>query len=93
MEIIICGDQTVDVCPFLAQALVRKRTPLLQTFFQRIRGVLEEEINLLPWEKRTKIPHFSNLRGLVDEYSRGGVHIPSLESAFTCLAQLSHFIG
>lgn len=93
MDIIVCGDQTVDVCPFLAQVLVKKRTPLLQTFFQRIRIVFQEETSFLPWDQRTQIPHFSSMRSLVDEYYRRGVRIPSLESAFTCLAQLAHFIG
>ncbi|KAH8689371.1 putative polyketide synthase [Talaromyces proteolyticus] len=93
MDILVCGDQTVDVCPFLVDILIKKRTPLFQAFIRKVKVILENEITLLSSYQRAQIPPFSSLRELVDEYHRRGVHIASLESAFACIAQLAHFIG
>lgn len=93
MDILVCGDQTVDVCPFLEHLLTKKRTPLLQNFLERSKDVLQEEIYKLSTSERVGIPQFSSLRNLVDEYRRRCLRVASLESALTCLAQLAHFIG
>ncbi|QGA19295.1 hypothetical protein EYB26_006984 [Talaromyces marneffei] len=93
MDILIYGDQTVDVCPFLDHLFKKKRTPLLQNFLERSKIVLQDEICRLSRTERVGIPQFSSLRGLVDEYQRRCPRVASLESALTCLAQLAHFIG
>lgn len=92
MDVLIFGDQTADVQSFLRKAL-GKQNPLLQSFFQRTCAMLQDEVANLTYRARSQIPIFSDLARLVDDYYRGEIRTTSLESAFTCLAQLAHFIG
>jgi hypothetical protein len=92
MDVLIFGDQTADVQSFLRKAL-GKQNPLLQSFFRRTCAMLQDEAANLTYRTRSQIPVFSDLARLVDDYYRGEIRAASLESAFTCLAQLAHFIG
>ncbi|RAH69481.1 putative polyketide synthase [Aspergillus aculeatinus CBS 121060] len=92
-HILVVGDQSVDPTPFLVHALVKKPTPLLQAFLRDVQPLLRREIEGLPHGTRSLIPAFASLHELVEQYQRQGVHLASLDSALTCLAQFTHFIG
>ncbi|PYI20253.1 putative polyketide synthase [Aspergillus violaceofuscus CBS 115571] len=92
-DILVVGDQSVDPTPFLVHALVKKPTPLLQAFLRDVQPVLRRELEGLPHATRSLIPAFASLHELVEQYQRQGVHLASLDSALTCLAQFTHFIG
>ncbi|PYI02699.1 putative polyketide synthase [Aspergillus sclerotiicarbonarius CBS 121057] len=92
-HILVIGDQSLDPTPFLLHALVKKPTPLLQAFLRDVEIGLRLEIARLSHQTRTQIPAFSSLHELVEQYRRRETHIAPLDSALTCLAQFTHFIG
>ena len=93
MEVYVFGDQTVDCRLFLRQIYQRKGL-LLTTFLERAGNALREEISALPNVRHARsIPDFNNILELVDRSSVAGSRHLAVESAFTCIAQLAHFIA
>lgn len=93
MDIILFGDQTVEVRSFLNKVLLKQNSPLLSKFLQTTQDVLRNEVSHLPKDSRKRIPNFSTVHELVERYFSTGLPDAALESALVCLAQLSHFIG
>jgi hypothetical protein len=93
MDIVLFGDQTSDFQALLSKALIRKDLPLLSSFLEKVSVALEDEISSLPAAIRRGFPLFSNAAEFVDRYYQSKLPNAAADSAITCLAQLTHFIG
>lgn len=93
MDIVLFGDQTSDFQALLSKALIRKDLPLLSSFLEKVSFALEDEISSLPANIGRGFPLFSNMAEFVDRYYQAKQPNAATESAITCLAQLTHFIG
>jgi hypothetical protein len=90
MDVVICGDQTADFHAFLSKVLIRRDLPL-SSFLEKVHVALQDEISSLPATLRRSFPPFSNVAEFVDRLA--DQPNPAAESAITCIAQLTHFIG
>ncbi|KAL3418618.1 Conidial yellow pigment biosynthesis polyketide synthase 2 [Phlyctema vagabunda] len=93
MDILLFGDQTGDCQVFLKKALRRKGYPLLSSFLEQAHVALQDEVESLPASTRRQLPPFSNVSEFVERYYDATKPSLATESAITCLAQLTHFIG
>ncbi|RDW91966.1 hypothetical protein BP5796_01360 [Coleophoma crateriformis] len=93
MDVVLFGDQTVDCQAFLKKALSRKGCPLLSSFLEQVHLALQDELHSLPASSRRQIPSFSNVAEFTERYCNNTTPSLAAESAITCLAQLTHFIG
>ncbi|KAH6673078.1 hypothetical protein B0J14DRAFT_701044 [Halenospora varia] len=93
MDVVLFGDQTSDCQSFLQKALIRNDLPLLTSFLRQVHVTIEKEIGSQPSNLRQNFPAFSNIAEFVERYYQAGKPDPAAESAVTCIAQLTHFIG
>jgi len=93
MDVILFGDQTVDCQSFLKKALRRKNCPILSTFLEQVHAALQDELSSLPSATRQHVPVFSSVSEFTERYYEIDQPDLAVESAITCLAQLTHFIG
>lgn len=95
MNVLLLGDQTTGVGPFLKQLCHRKGSPLLQTFLEQAAATLRDEIQQLPQTKRERIPDFLTISQLLEAYHDGKARarIVQLESSLVTVTQLAHFLG
>lgn len=93
MDVILFGDQTVDCQSFLKKALRRKNCPILSTFLEQAHAALQDELSSLPSTSRRHFAVFSSVSEFTERYFGADHPDLAVESAITCLAQLTHFIG
>jgi predicted component of type VI protein secretion system len=92
-NVLLFGDQTAEQYPLLRKTVLRTGNASLSTFLERTSAALRDEIKQLAPHQRKKFPDFMTINNLLDLYYEAGEKIPMLESAFTTIAQLGHFIG
>ncbi|KAK6610575.1 Conidial yellow pigment biosynthesis polyketide synthase 2 [Botrytis cinerea] len=93
MDVILFGDQTADCQSFLKKALRRKNCPILSTFLEQAHAALQDELSSLPSTARQHVAVFSSVSEFTERYFEADHPDLAVESAITCLAQLTHFIG
>ena len=93
MDVVLFGDQTADCQSFLKKSSRRKGCPLLSSFLKQAHVALQDEISSSPSSSRQHIPAFSTVSELAERYNAAAYSNLAVESAITCLAQLTHFIG
>ncbi|KAA8573325.1 hypothetical protein EYC84_003812 [Monilinia fructicola] len=93
MDVILFGDQTVDCQSFLKKALRRKNCPILSNFLEQVHAALQDELASLPSTVRRHVTVFSSVSEFTERYFEADQPDLAVESAITCLAQLTHFIG
>lgn len=93
MDVILFGDQTVDCQSFLKKALRRKNSPILSNFLEQVHAALQDELASLPSTVRRHVSVFSSVSEFTERYYEADHPDLAVESAITCLAQLTHFIG
>lgn len=93
MDVILFGDQTVDCQSFLKKALRRKNSPILSNFLEQVHAALQDELASLPSTVRRHVLVFSSVSEFTERYYEADDPDLAVESAITCLAQLTHFIG
>lgn len=93
MKIVLLGDQVADCQLFLRNVLTLKDNLILKSLLDRVTFALHQEIHHQPHRSHSKdIPRFSTLKELIERHYASCRPNPALESAFLCLAQLSHFV-
>ncbi|TVY82590.1 Non-reducing polyketide synthase PKS12 [Lachnellula suecica] len=93
MDIILFGDQAIDIRTFLKKVLLRQNSYLLSSFLSRSYDVLRHEVSQLPKHHRVRIPAFSTVHELVERYYSAGREDCAVESSLACVAQLAHYIS
>lgn len=93
MHTVLFGDQQPDCRDFLQQVFNIKDNIILKSLLDRVAVALHQEINSQPYRPHCKrIPRFSTVKDLVEQYYATDQLNTAVESAILCLAQLSHFI-
>jgi hypothetical protein len=94
MDILLFGDQAVDVYPFLHKLLTqRERTTLLTSFLNHVTASLRTDISNLPRLQRQEIPPLNNLLEFLGGYRKSKCRSAPVENALLCVSQLAHWIG
>lgn len=92
MELLFFGDQTDDYRATFHQLLRVNGNPLLTAFLDEASAVLREEISQLPHFLQAQYPGFTSIVDLIARYSKSnGPRLNGLESALTCVSQISCF--
>ncbi|RAL59691.1 hypothetical protein DID88_000324 [Monilinia fructigena] len=78
---------------FLKKALRRKNCPILSNFLEQVHAALQDELASLPSTVRRHVTVFSSVSEFTERYFEADQPDLAVESAITCLAQLTHFIG
>lgn len=93
MHIVLFGDQQPDCRDFLQQVFNIKDNIILKSFLDRVTIALHQELKSQPHRSHCKrIPRFSTVKNLVEQYYVTDQSNTALDSAILCVAQLSHFI-
>jgi len=92
-NILFFGDQTAEQYSLLKKIVLRQKSPLVATFFERVSQVLREEVSKLPYTQRATIPDFLTANDLVENYYQKGLKVPMVEGVMVTIAQLGHYIG
>lgn len=93
MEIVLLGDQLAECQQLLKQVITIKDNIILGSLLDRVASALLQEISLDPHRACIKqISRFSTTKELIEWYYSKGQPNTALESAFLCLAQLTHFV-
>ena len=93
MDIVLLGDQLAECQHLLKQVVTIKDNIILNSLLDRVAAAVHEEIARDPHQTYSKqIPRFSTTKEIIEWYYKEGQPNPALESAFLCLAQLSHFV-
>ncbi|MCJ1320622.1 hypothetical protein MMC15_005962 [Xylographa vitiligo] len=94
MDILLFGDQAVDVYPFLHRIFFQRgHTTLVTSFLNHVTTALRADISKLPRLQRQNIPPLNNLLEFLEIYHRSQRRAAPIENALLCVAQLAHFIG
>jgi hypothetical protein len=92
MDVLLFGDQAVEVYPYLHRLLFkREHTSLLTSFLNHVTSTLRVDISNLPRLQRQKIPPLTNLLEFVELYQNSS-RVAPIESALLCIAQLAQWI-
>lgn len=92
MELLLFGDQTTNYLATLRSLLQLDRTPYLSTFLEAATTLIKLEIAALPKHVTLRLPTFSIIEELVDQYNYGTERNAVLDSCLISVAQLVHFI-
>lgn len=93
MEVVLLGDQLGECQHLLKQVVTIKDNIILNSLLDRVASTIHQEISRDPYRTYSKqIPGFGTTKELVERYYASNQPNPALESAFLCLAQLSHFV-
>ncbi|MCJ1478063.1 hypothetical protein MMC13_006738 [Lambiella insularis] len=94
MDILLFGDQAVDVYPFLHRIFFqRAHTTLVTSFLNHVTTTLRSDIANLPRLQRQNIPPLNNLLEFIELYHKAQRRSAPIENALLCVAQLAHWIG
>ena len=94
MDVLLFGDQAVDVHPFLHKLLTqREHTTLLTSFLNHVTVSLRTDISNLPRLQRQEIPPLNNLLEFIGRYRKSRYRSAPIDNALLCIAQLAHWIG
>lgn len=93
LQIILFGDQTGDYRSIFRQVLHIKDNTILTSFFEKAYSALRDEVAQQPRAVRDQISGFTSIADLVARYSDSAdPKSNALESALTCISQISCFI-
>ena len=94
MDVLLFGDQAVDVYPFLHRIFFqREHTALVTAFLNHVTTALRADISALTRFQRQHIPPLNNFLEFLEIYHRSQWRAAPIENALLCIAQLAHFIG
>lgn len=93
MDVLLFGDQAVEVYPYLHRLLFqREHTSLLTSFLNHVTSNLRLDISNLPRLQRQKIPPLTNLLEFVELY-QSSQRVAPVDSALLCISQLAQWIS
>lgn len=91
-QVLVFGDQSTIFLPSLQSLLLKKGSPFLVSFVERVGAALRKEIANLPATDRRAFPAFASVQELVTQVQRGNAGGPVLESTLSTFHQLCSFI-
>lgn len=91
MELLVFGDQTLDVQPFLKQFAQHRDNPALDDFLTRAFHAIRDEIHHSARHVRVDLPRFTCIEDIIFR-EPGASSCLALEMASTCMYQIGVFI-
>jgi len=93
MDVLLFGDQAVDVYPCLHEILFRQEhTTLLTSFLSHVTCALRTDISNLPALQRSGIPPLNDLLQFLKESHKSPRCIAPIANALLCISQLANLL-
>jgi hypothetical protein len=94
MAFLLFGDQSVDTHAFLADFCGGGKTPsvLARSFLEQVGTALRREVDQLSSIERQRVPRFSDVKDLNDNYHNHEIKNAAVDSALLCTTHLAHYI-
>ncbi|KAJ5054544.1 uncharacterized protein L3040_000815 [Drepanopeziza brunnea f. sp. 'multigermtubi'] len=93
MAFLLFGDQSLGVHGFLADFYQYGNPSVLTiSFLDQVGAALREEVDRLSTIERQRVPTFSSIKDLNENYQAKKIKNSAVDSALLCITQLAHYI-
>lgn len=93
MAFLLFGDQSLGVQEFFADFYLSGNPSVLAlSFLDQVAAALREEVDRLSSIERQRVPYFSSIKDLNENYQARKIKNSAVDSALLCITQLTHYI-
>lgn len=93
MAFLLFGDQSLGVHGFLADFYQYGNPSVLAlSFLEQAGAALREEVDQMSSIERQRVPQFSSIKDLNENYQARKIKNSAVDSALLCITQLAHYI-
>ncbi|OWP00295.1 BcPKS12, polyketide synthase [Marssonina coronariae] len=93
MAFLLFGDQSLGVYEFLADFYQHGNPSVLAlSFLDQVAAALREEVDRMSTVERHRVPYFSSIKDLNENYQAKKIKNSAVDSALLCITQLAHYI-
>ncbi len=93
MAFLLFGDQSLGVHGFLADFYQHGNPSVLSlSFLEQVGAALREEVDQMSSIERQRVPQFSSIKDLNENYQVRKIKNSAVDSVLLCITQLVHYI-